>query len=326
MLTIRAKTVIITVTATVLLAAIIVLSRERSPFGRNNSNFSSVPEKSITRIELSDDHSRIVLERKEDVWILNGNRETRSNSVLFLLKILSDISIKSTVSEELFNREINELGIRPVRVKVYEGRRILQSFLVYKTSSNSYGNVMKLREGSKPFICYVPGFDSDIGSAFTLKEAFWQPFTLFSHLPSEIASVTVTYINDPGSSFMIRNEEGSLSLYDPVNKLAGWDTSRIMRYLSYFANVSFESWASELSEREKTNIADSVPAYRISLESVKGNNVALTLWVRKKVENGVEKTDSDRLWGRTEASDEFVIVRYMDIDPLLKKRSYFYPV
>lgn len=326
MLTIRAKTVIITVTATVLLAAIIVLSRERSPFGRNNSNFSSVPEKSITRIELSDDHSRIVLERKEDVWILNGNRETRSNSVLFLLKILSDISIKSTVSEELFNREINELGIRPVRVKVYEGRRILQSFLVYKTSSNSYGNVMKLREGSKPFICYVPGFDSDIGSAFTLKEAFWQPFTLFSHLPSEIASVTVTYINDPGSSFMIRNEEGSLSLYDPVNKLAGWDTSRIMRYLSYFANVSFESWASELSEREKTNIADSVPAYRISLESVKGNNVALTLWVRKTVENGVEKTDSDRLWGRTEASDEFVIVRYMDIDPLLKKRSYFYPV
>jgi len=326
MLTIRAKTVIITVTATVLLAAIIVLSRERSPFGRNNSNFSSVPEKSITRIELSDDHSRIVLERKEDVWILNGNRETRSNSVLFLLKILSDISIKSTVSEELFNREINELGIRPVRVKVYEGRRILQSFLVYKTSSNSYGNVMKLREGSKPFICYVPGFDSDIGSAFTLKEAFWQPFTLFSHLPSEIASVTVTYINDPGSSFMIRNEEGSLSLYDPVNKLAGWDTSRIMRYLSYFANVSFESWASELSEREKINIADSVPAYRISLESVKGNNVALTLWVRKKVENGVEKTDSDRLWGRTEASDEFVIVRYMDIDPLLKKRSYFYPV
>ena len=326
MLTVGAKTVIITVTATVLLAAIIVLSRERSPFGRNNSNFSSVPEKSITRIELSDDHSRIVLERKEDVWILNGNRETRSNSVLFLLKILSDISIKSTVSEELFNREINELGIRPVRVKVYEGRRILQSFLVYKTSSNSYGNVMKLREGSKPFICYVPGFDSDIGSAFTLKEAFWQPFTLFSHLPSEIASVTVTYINDPGSSFMIRNEEGSLSLYDPVNKLAGWDTSRIMRYLSYFANVSFESWASELSEREKTNIADSVPAYRISLESVKGNNVALTLWVRKKVENGVEKTDSDRLWGRTEASDEFVIVRYMDIDPLLKKRSYFYPV
>ena len=326
MLTIRAKTVIITVTATVLLAAIIVLSRERSPFGRNNSNFSSVPEKSITRIELSDDHSRIVLERKEDVWILNGNRETRSNSVLFLLKILSDISIKSTVSEELFNREINELGIRPVRVKVYEGRRILQSFLVYKTSSNSYGNVMKLREGSKPFICYVPGFDSDIGSAFTLKEAFWQPFTLFSHLPSEIASVTVTYINDTGSSFMIRNEEGSLSLYDPVNKLAGWDTSRMMRYLSYFANVSFESWASELSEREKTNIADSVPAYRISLESVKGNNVALTLWVRKTVENGVEKTDSDRLWGRTEASDEFVIVRYMDIDPLLKKRSYFYPV
>jgi len=326
MLMTRAKTAIITVTTIVLLVLIVILSRERSPFGKSNSSFSSVPEKSITRIEMSDDHSRIVLEKRDDVWILNGNRETRKNSVLFLLKILSDISIKSPVSEELFNREINELGIRPVRVKVYEGRKILKSFLVYKTSANSYGNVMKLREGSKPFICYVPGFDSDIGSAFTLKEAFWQPFTLFRHLPSEISSVTVTHINDPGSSFMIRNDEGSLSLYDPVNKLAGWDTSRIMRYLTYFANVSFESWALELSDREKTNIADSVPAYRISLLSVQESSIVLTLWIRKTVENGVEKTDSDRLWGRTEGSNDFVVVRYMDIDPLLKNRSYFYPV
>ena len=56
-----------------------------------------------------------------------------------------------------------------------------------------------------------------------------------------------------------------------------------------FRNVSFESWALELSDREKTNIADSVPAYRISLVSVQESSIVLTLWIRKTVENGSKK-------------------------------------
>ena len=96
------------------------------------------------------------------------------------------MKIKSPVSAELFKSEITEKGIEPVRVKVYENRKLIKSFLVYKTSSNSYGNIMKIRERSKPFIVYVPGYDGDIGSAFTLNELFWQPYTVFNLLPSEI--------------------------------------------------------------------------------------------------------------------------------------------
>ena len=83
--------------------------------------------------------------------------------------------------------EISDKGIEPVKVKVYEKRKLIKSFLVYKTPSNSYGNIMKIREGSKPFIVYVPGYEGDIGSAFTLNELFWQPYTVFNLLPSEIA-------------------------------------------------------------------------------------------------------------------------------------------
>jgi hypothetical protein len=35
--------------------------------------------------------------------------------------------------------------------------------------------------------------------------------------------------------------------------------------------------------------------------------------------------DSDRLIGKMEERDELFIMRYFDIDPLLKKRSYFFP-
>ena len=35
--------------------------------------------------------------------------------------------------------------------------------------------------------------------------------------------------------------------------------------------------------------------------------------------------DSDRLLGKTDESNELFIMRYFDIDPLIKKRSYFFP-
>ena len=85
------------------------------------------------------------------------------------------MKIKSPVSAELFDNEISSKNIVPVKVKVYEKGRNLKTFLVYKTSSNIYGNIMKIKERSKPFIVYVPGYEGDIGSAFTLNELFWQP-------------------------------------------------------------------------------------------------------------------------------------------------------
>jgi hypothetical protein len=41
-------------------------------------------------------------------------------------------------------------------------------------------------------------------------------------------------------------------------------------------------------------------------------------------ENGIKIKDSDRLLGKIQKSDEFFVMRYFDVDPLLKKRSYFF--
>ena len=68
-------------------------------------------------------------------------------------------------------------------MKVFEKGKLIKSFLVYKTASNKYGNIMKLRESSKPFIVFVPGNEVEIGSAFTMNELFWQPYTVFSFSP-----------------------------------------------------------------------------------------------------------------------------------------------
>ncbi len=160
------------------------------------------------------------------------------------------MEIKSPVTPDLFKNEIVNKNIVPVKVRVFQGRKLLKSFLVYKTKSNSFGNIMKLKEGSKPFIVYVPGNEVEIGPAFNLNELFWKPFTLFELLPSEISSVTVENLREPVSSFEIRSV-GKFHLSDLKNDLTGWDTSRVVRFISYFTHIQFETWALDIPPEGK---------------------------------------------------------------------------
>ncbi len=273
-------------------------------------------------IELTSDREKLTLEKKEDLWLVNGKKEARRSAVAFIERILTEMKIKSPVAPELFLQEITERKIDPVRVQVYENRKLLSSFLVFKTGSNVYGNIMKINERSKPFIVHVPGYEADIGSGFTVNELFWIPYTIFNLLPSDILGVTFENLAEPSSSFTINRKNNLYTLSDGNTSLTGWDTSRVQRYISYFAMIPFESWALDLSRPEADSIQSSTPLYRIKVRKTDGISSVLTLWERTSTETG--KKDSDRLWGKTDNSNTLFIVRYFDIDPLVKKRSYFF--
>lgn len=309
----------------VILLLFIILSKTRTPFGRSNSDFSSKPEKEITGIVLSQDGEKLKLEKSGEEWLINNKTIARKSGISYLIRILTEAKIKSPVSAELFENVISESNIVPVKVEVYEGRRMIKSFIVYKTASNIYGNIMKINGRAKPFIVYVPGSDVNIGSGFTLNELFWQPYTIFNLLPSEISSVRFENFADTSASFMITKKESGYSFSGTGSELAGLDPSLVIRYLSYFTWIPFESWAFDLSNEEKAQAEQSNPIFRITLVSSSGSTTILTLWEKIKFEKGERKVDTDRLLGKTQANEGLFIVRYFDIDPVLKKRSYFFP-
>ena len=313
---------LLTVVAVIIL---FIILKNRSPFGKSNSSFLSEPDKQITRIEFLEGNKKLYLEKDKDRWLVNGKNEARKSGVQFILKVLQEIKIKSPVSSELYESEITEKGIEPVRVKVFENRKLLKSFLVYKTQSNIYGNIMKVTNRSKPFIVSVPGYEGDIGSGFSLNELFWQTYTLFNLMPSEITSVRLENMSDSSSSFSIVNNNHHFILSDLTEDLKGWDSTLITRYLSYFARIPFESWALEMSEDQKKMIEVQRPLYKLTVRAINEQKTELTLWEKMKVENGVKTVDTDRLFGKTQERDEIFIIRYFDIDPLLKRRTYFYP-
>ncbi len=302
----------------------LIIIKTRAPFGKNNSSFATEPKEEITRIEFSQDGKKLTLEKKGEAWFINDKTEARKSGILFILRILKEIKIKSPLSPELFKSEITEKNVSPVKVKVYEKNKFLKTFLVYKTGSNIYGNVMKIKENSKPFIVFVPGYDGNIGSAFIVNELFWQPYTVFNLLPSEIASVKLENLSDSSASFSITNHNHRYFLNNDAENKTGWDSTQVLRYISYFAFVPFESWALETGKDEQKSIESQTPLYKITVLTTNGKKKVLTLWGLTIDKNGTRETDSDRLLGKTDDKDELFIIRYFDIDPLIKKREYFY--
>lgn len=308
------------------IAVLFLLFRQRLPFGRNNTDFAVKETVGISRVVFYEKGKKLVLlKNKEGEWEIENDGQARDNAVGSLLRILKEMKIKSPVTSEAFLREVTGKEIEPVKVHVYDGRRLRKSFFVYHVESNIYGNIMRISALSKPYVLFVPGYETEIGTYFTADRLFWRPFIVFDYLPSEVELVDFENCSDTASSFRISAYNGRFTLKKfNDGRLDGWDSLKVRRYVSWFTYVPFERWATELTEKNWEEIESSEPLYRITVKRKNTEPVVLTIWNKDKTsEGGVLTRDPDRVWAKTNKDEEIFVMRYFDIDPVLKKISYF---
>ena len=303
---------------------LLYLMKGKFPFGKDNTSFAVKPGTEITRIDFFQGEKKLSLQKSGRIWTVNKTKEVRKSAVLFIIRTLKEMKIKSPVSAEIFRDEIITKRVIPVKVNVFEKRRLVKSFYVYKTTSNVYGNIMKMKVSSKPFIVFIPGYEDNVGTHFNLNELFWQPYSVYNLLPSEIAVIELVNFREANASFVITNSGNRFSLSDKGVNLPGWDTLKVRRYISYFTSIPFESWAFDLTEDEKRQVEGQSPLYTIKVHKRGGGITGLTIWEKWDHLNGSGNSDTDRVWGRIDGTDNIFIMRYFDIDPILKKRSFFF--
>jgi hypothetical protein len=204
---------------------------------------------------------------------------------------------------------------------VFSKGKKIRSFTVSHYNDNDYPSLFRKKNGSKAVLFYLPGYDLDPGSVFIADEKFWRPFTIFKIMPSEIKEVTVNYPAENSKSFCIVNHSGQVS----IKEVPSFDTVSVKRYLSYYVNVPFESINTSLTADEERKIIEGTPYVIISVTTSDGVVHLLKGWKRSYNYYDHAEVDTDRLWGQLDNGNLFVM-RYFDVDPLLKKRSYFQQV
>ncbi|MBE0674780.1 MAG: hypothetical protein IH591_08975 [Bacteroidales bacterium] len=321
----RYRPLIIISAILILLITGVLLMNRRGTFNRQNTSFAVDGNMEITGVRLTQEEESIRLRKTSEGWVVNEAGEARSSAVSFLLQTITDIGIKSPLSEEIFKSEILDNEISPVKVEVWSGRKRVKTFLVYKTDSNIYGNIMRRSERSKPFIMAIPGFDGSIGSNFNMNELFWMPFNIFRKLPASIASVEVSYAGRPEESFIVYNPAFGTTPALIEYAEQKFDSLKVKRYISYYTWVPFESWDFSLDADRADSIRRTPPFITIIVTGVDGTAETLFLWHRPSGSPDEGQFDNDRVWGSKQIDGQIFIARYFDLDPLLRKKSYFFP-
>ncbi len=311
----------------IILLIAVILIRRYGGFSVDSGDFAITHSDRVTAVILEKQGERLMLTRGESGWLVNERYEARPSAIQFLLETLSRISIKSTVPESQFQEEWKRDSSSVIRVEIRERPGKIKSFLVYPVTSNPYGNYFKKRVKGIPFIVNIPGYSGNVGSLFITNEKFWLPHTLYSCQPSDIQMIKMLiYDNEPQSFVIYQDTPGAVKLHsfpeeEPVQNL---DTGRVYRYLSYFNNLRFERWVFDSDSVDIPAVLSSQPRHELIIQEHSGRRTTIRTYpIVREIENGEKETDLNRIYANRNDEKELVIVKYVDIDPILKERNYF---
>ncbi|MFO7754925.1 MAG: hypothetical protein R6V34_02970 [Bacteroidales bacterium] len=315
---------IITIIIILIAALALVLISRKVPFGAENSVFHVENTERIYRIVISGDHNNETeLIRRSDGWFLDEDIEARKAAVDLILKTIRDIRIKSPVSEQTFSHLVDSEDAERLEVRIYGKNRLIQSFHVYKNTAGTSPGIMKRREAARPFIAYIPGDDSDPAMRFIADREFWMPNTVFAFGPDQISRVRVVYTDKPDSSFSIERKGRQIDFSSAGYAGTAVDTMAAGRYLSYFNYIPFENYAYGMSREDKDSISSEPVLFSIEVLAGRTDTTELLTWTRHIMKGDSLVPDTDRLWGSINKGDDLFVIRYFDLDPLIKYPSYF---
>ena len=113
----------------------------------------------------------------------------------------------------------------------------------------------------------------------------------------------------------------SLPEEEPVQNI---DTARVYRYLSYFINLRFERWVYDSDSVNVHAVLSTQPRHELTIQEHSGRRTTIRTYpIIREMKTGEAETDLDRIYVNRNDEKDLVIVKYVDIDPVLKERNYF---
>ncbi len=283
------------------------------------------PER-LDRIVLEKGERRLELNREEGKWLLNLMFEARTDAIEQLFKALRRIRVKSPSPLSLQDELDKGFADSSIKVDLHRGRR-KKRYYVYDHVQDSQGYMMM--EGSdQSFAVEVHGYEGKLSDLFVVDEGYWRPNMLFQINPRSIESVSVEYGENNEHSFFLKiRERNDYKLSLPSGDIVeNVNDSLVSVFLSNFYYVPFQRFADSEEKQLADSLAASEPAYTITVAGDDDYKRKVDLYrvVRSVDEtSGEVKTDPFILYGFTGNGEDMVIVRYTDVDLILRRGGYF---
>jgi hypothetical protein len=312
-------------------------------------DFSIDSQQDVSRIEMLSfmDSSQLVLEKDEiSRWMLNSTLFANELAVKELLSVLSRIIVWQPVSlassdsinalldgkGTLVNIYIHTHRIRFGDFRLFPHQILYQSFIVGEDAPDGESTYMRKRSSDQAFLVRRPGFETGVSYVFEPNERSWRDPVIIDSQWNEIASIKVRVTHNSSESFVLKNSPGdSFAFYEwdtpdqPVN--ADLDTTLVLRYLSSFNEIYYESLLDDEAEKLRKETIFEQPFIQLTVELKDGKQTRIDAYERKILyePSGPERnisSDPNRFYVRINEG-EYAIAQYYTFNRILRPLSFF---
>jgi len=296
--------------------------------------FSFKDTAQIDKIFIADRRgTRILLQKmQQDNWTLNNKYAADVQKINLLKTTLHDVEIRNPVPKSEYNHVVSNMASGAVKVELYASDKLLKTIYVGESTPDGTGTYMMLEDGEEPYISHIPGFIGYLTPRFLPIEVKWKSKLVFDIEYDKIFSISVTYPDEPTSSFTLEQQNGNYSLKNSNGQVIPCNPAFAKYYAGSFTSLYLESYVDEISDHERDSILNRKPWCKLELKTVTGEQRKLTVYLKAIGERTKERYDDsgqlldydhDKYFAVIDDSKELAYIQQYNFGKLFRKLSEF---
>ena len=310
-------------------AVYLYLQDEQSTLDASFSTFGLKKEQQVDSVLIRRGNQQVKLHREGEQWYVNEYLFARAKAIDQFFNLLADLRVEAPASRENRDELVEQIQTHAIHVQIYKKNQRIRDYLVEASPSREGNTYMMVTGSRQPFLMSLPGFSQDLAPLFKANPDYWRDRTLFDYEGPELRLVQVTYPENPQASFSLsyQKDRFDLKLPEDGRQVTAFSSNKAARYFSYFSNVRFHSVITG-DNRLVDSLDQAQPYCTIEITDRHGNQRKLLTY--RKSSQGErdafgQKTpwDLNYLYGQYGHSEEILLIKYTEIDPLLKEIDYF---
>ena len=310
------------------ISAWLYFSRRSGTYARSAIEFAVTDTNLIRSVEIRGRGEKLMLLKHDHTWLVNGSTPVRKDRMKGMLLLLSRLEVISPVSRSRSEEVARHLRNEGKHVIVTMDRGEAKEYFVYHDTMETKTTYMMLKGKDTPFRMEVRGFKRrDLEALYATDERYWRDNLLLHYLPEQIQSVSLQNRREPASTFHLARNAGDGFEMSTGMVPGEWfepDPSRLQQYLGYFYGIRFHAYADLSGDTPLEYGYSNEPDYVLEVFNTAGHRTSISLFPIFAVDaEGSKKMDLNVLYARIDDGDEMVVLKYLEIDPLLKDPGYF---
>lgn len=305
----------------------------------SSSNFGIADPTTINKIILKKTNTSILLERQTSgKWTVNANYPVNENALKSLLYTFKNIEIKEPVGKSEQEKVINELSEQGIRCEIFQNNDLVKAYYVGKKTAGHVGTPMvmldleTMKPLAKAFVTHIPGVEDNLSANYFIDERSWRDRTVFKYDPLSIRSVQLEVPLYPEAGYdMLLKEDGTyqVSMLFTKKVVSNIDTSAVKQYLSYFEQLNFERFETDITPTQLQLLLKAQPLNILTVTDNAGKTNKVQFYPLKNSKNILDKDgkplkfDPERMLALLNNGKDLVIVKFFEFGKVMPPASYF---